>query len=696
MSTSLPRDQRDSINVFSVDAFQRNDTRRRQSSTAAIQNIQETQARDLSWGIPGEPYSRLNYLDMIKEMKRKDRELAALRNMVNQAKYEAMRRDMKEKESEGSGSGRPRRHTQRLRLGPLAPADDPQLGPPRLTISGVRPPSTIEAQIDELRMPVSWPPRPVVVVAFDVITQAYTVSTATSTYILEGAEVAFCGSKAVGLEVMLTAFCDLVFAQNDRRDPHVRLRYRDHVVHHEQDDMCVVERVVGKAGVLPFDPRRSAIFLVLETDDDYSEWKRMLRAWLVGCDAQSSSSPLSWSSCLAYGVTNFPMFAPDDERRRLRAKLNGMREMLLDAKRWRLHSWHYDKLMIVFEGQGFSLDGRPFQRDDGLVLMNLSQEAQKGMALFGKMARDELERRDDGFDTPAHKRLRERWTIPVREVCGPTRPFEIFKRGVGGVPGAQLDCAVEDPEQACCRCCREFFVGLDVQEAEKDRSSSSTALSPGSATLLQRGVATIAYEALIAPTYYDRPRSSQLAIVMPQRCETLRVENRQKIFRKGQWFDMQQVLRRIRSDGPFRKLLEISPAHEWVKLADRLSRRVNAELPSPPPQPERLRQLQQPLRTKQQVTIDDRDTARRTLELQYTPREPPIRKIPVPPGGWHRSESARRIGPGTNEPKQPKTAKNQRALREAKAARKRNRRRKIKQKRRLARSRSESFLPEIY
>ena len=110
--------------------------------------------------------------------------------------------------------------------------------------------------------------------------------------------------------------------------------------------------------------------------------------------------------------------------------INRLRDILLDAPRWRLDGWHYDKLCIVFEGQGWALDGRPFDHIDGEMLMNLDQESSKCLRMCSSMCRKELETRLDAFDTPAVKRIRERWTLPNVDVCAPVRPFEV-SRAVG-------------------------------------------------------------------------------------------------------------------------------------------------------------------------------------------------------------------------------------------------------------------------
>ena len=100
-------------NFFSVDAFQAHDKRRRATMASGrggaggaggAAGKASPQARDLSWGIEGEPYSRLNYVDLIDEIKKRDKELHSLREQVNAAKYEQMRRDMEANEERAPGA----------------------------------------------------------------------------------------------------------------------------------------------------------------------------------------------------------------------------------------------------------------------------------------------------------------------------------------------------------------------------------------------------------------------------------------------------------------------------------------------------------------------------------------------------------------------------------------------------------------
>ena len=128
---------------------------------STILNIEAYQASNLiALGIPDEPYSQYNYIDLIEECKTKDVELVSLRKMVNGAKYEQMRRDMERKALENDPNRR--RHAQELKVGPVALFDE--LGPPRIVISGFKPPSTIGLKISNMSLPLSWQSRDVFVV----------------------------------------------------------------------------------------------------------------------------------------------------------------------------------------------------------------------------------------------------------------------------------------------------------------------------------------------------------------------------------------------------------------------------------------------------------------------------------------------------------------------------------------------------
>jgi hypothetical protein len=680
-------------NFFSVDAFQAHDKRRR--ATLAGGGAAKPLARDLSWGIEGEPYSRLNYVDLIDEIKLRDKELHSLREQVNAAKYEQMRRDMEANEELAPGA-RPRRHYQESRLGPLAHVDDPQLGPPLIKISGSSAPAQIGCTLERLRMPTSWPARDVVVCHFDVPSQLYTVSTDEQTYLLDDAAEILQFGDAVGQEIHLHANADLVYTALHAH-PTLVLRYRSHERHYDPEQRTVA-RVQGKCAAVIVDPARGLIFMTRPTKDDFTEWKYVLKRYLTT-------------------VQTFPHFAPDEERQQIRKNINRLRDILLDAQRWRLDGWHYDKLCVVFEGQGWALDGRPFDHIDGQMLMNLDQESTKCLRMCAKMCRKELETRLDAFDTPAVKRIRERWTLPVVDVCAPTRPFEImrsFRRGTNTAATQLLDTAIEGERAGCMRCANAYYAG----EVRHDKKNG------GAYSRVSDAVPAGEDKAFLSVRYLNARvglhQTSHLMFVQ----RDSRVKGSAKVNMRGgqdefcdegKWFDARQVLCGVRESGPFRLLLKFASANNWIEAlhtimalkgqghgapaeaaaaaspgsAAALVPRGGQPQQGHPPQPRHQHQQRTP-----QVRWDTREL----VQTPATPAHDRIRKIPVPPGGWLRSESERRIGPGTNNPKKAESGKEQRRIERAKRRRKRERKKKLKKmKRGLRRSQSEesALLPPI-
>ena len=122
--------------------------------------------------------------------------------------------------------------------------------------------------------------------------------------------------------------------------PSLLLRYRSHEERTEDEIRRTpdVNKVVGSSCVVLHRRRRrhskTEIFLVREINEDFDEWKNVLRTYLIK-------------------IVEFPQFAPDEERRQIRRTINDMRVQLLDSVRWNLSNWPYDKLMIVYESQGW-------------------------------------------------------------------------------------------------------------------------------------------------------------------------------------------------------------------------------------------------------------------------------------------------------------------------------------------------------
>lgn len=305
-----------------------------QAATTTTNN----RSRNLDWGIEGEPYSRYNYIDLIKQLKKKDKIIVQLNKQVDGAQYAEARRNMELKALEGDPRTR-RRHQQELRVGPLASENDWMHGPPRFLLSGYKPPSTIGLDIQKLFLPTAWVTRPVVVVHFDIPSQSYHVATEAATFLLVDAATHLGGERAVGKEIILTAWCDLVFVSSSS-SPSLLLRYRSHEERTEDEIRRTpdVNKVVGSSCVVLHRRRRrhskTEIFLVREINEDFDEWKNVLRTYLIK-------------------IVEFPQFAPDEERRQIRRTINDMRVQLLDSVRWNLSNWPYDKLMIVYESQGW-------------------------------------------------------------------------------------------------------------------------------------------------------------------------------------------------------------------------------------------------------------------------------------------------------------------------------------------------------
>lgn len=653
------------------------------SNFFSVENFQMTK-RGLDFGIPGEPYSQYNYIDLIEECKTKDKELFSLRKIVNGAKYEQMRQELLRKELQGDPRLR-RRHEQELKIGPLATIKKWQLGPPRLIISGYKPPSTIGLEITKMSMPISWPKRSVVIVSYDLSTSVYRVSTTKATYLLTNASTELNGEESLGLEIELEAYCDLIYLGTTAK-PSICLRYKNHQVHYQQDNNIEINNVVGRVGVLLHRRRRTKegiltqVWLVREKYNDFEDWKFVLRAYLIEC-------------------TTFPQFAPEKERTRIRTKINTMRNELLNASKWNLSSWNYEKLMIVYEGEGWSLNSKPFTVIDGIMLMNLSQEASKAMSLISKMARVEIESRMEGFDTPKRKRLRERWTVPTGDVNVPIRPYEV----VSNSKTNEMNVNMESSCQSCQRLLNESISFDNDVDASDERGGANG-------------------ERVEMISYRETSKRKQTSHVYLVSCDDddKRNPTLKKLgdeYAEGRWFDVSQSFTNIDATSPFRKLLDIGNESDWRQMYIKLrnyrppSTLPSSSLTTPTFSRNGQKQKSKPPLTSP-LTIErkvKRNMARsqsmqplRDLKdtFQYaTVPDTPIQKIRVPKGGWLQSETRRRTGPGSNDPKVTQEI----AL--AKLKRKNERKKARKNRKREKRNRAlearrkqvmeEGFLPEI-
>ena len=88
-------------------------------------------------------------------------------------------------------------------------------------------------------MPTSWPARDVVVCHFDVPSQLYTVSTDEQTYLLDEAADFLQFGDAVGQEIRLCAFADLIYSEHSAHHPTLILRYRSHEQHYDPEQRTI-------------------------------------------------------------------------------------------------------------------------------------------------------------------------------------------------------------------------------------------------------------------------------------------------------------------------------------------------------------------------------------------------------------------------------------------------------------------------
>ena len=159
---------------------------------------------------------------------------------------------------------------------------------------------------------------------------------------------------------------------------------------------------------------------------------------------------------------------------------------------------------------------------------------------------------------------------------------------------------------------------------------------------------------------------------------------------EGRWFDARQVLSSVKESGPFRLMLRFASANNWVEaLRAMLAMKVRKGAVL----------VQHHRDSPDASTVQRlRQNTRALVATPATPLQDQIKKIPAPPGGWLRSESERRIGPGTNSPRKAESGKEQRRIERAKKRRRRERKKKLKQmKRKLQRSQSvdSAILPPI-
>ena len=184
------------------------------------------------------------------------------------------------------------------------------------------------------------------------------------------------------------------------------------------------------------------------------------------------------------------------------------------------------------------------------------------------------------------------------------------------------------------------------------------------------------------------------------------------VYSQGKWTNASFVMKKLNTTN-FQEMLNITSKNEWKKIHHACVKRGYSEgggggsgsntvalLDSPSTQQHRPRTFIE-LPTPRTPTAHTKHRGRK-MHAEDWYGETPITKIRPPTGGWLYSESQRRIGPGTNDPKLPETASQRKKINEAKIKRKSERKKAIKKKRReqrrLARSKSMNdgaFLPKL-
>ena len=154
---------------------------------------------------------------------------------------------------------------------------------------------------------------------------------------------------------------------------------------------------------------------------------------------------------------------------------------------------------------------------------------------------------------------------------------------------------------------------------------------------------------------------------------------------QGQWIGALEILENLHSTN-FNQLLTIASKTEWQRLfRTHLSDRGGGGGGSSGWIQRRRRRVNE----EENITTG---CSRSSSRSSSTP-PPPLSKLIPPEGGWLYSESRRRLGPGTNDPVLPKTAKQRKHITDAKNKRKldKKRRRKRERKRKLAERTRENF-----
>ena len=184
------------------------------------------------------------------------------------------------------------------------------------------------------------------------------------------------------------------------------------------------------------------------------------------------------------------------------------------------------------------------------------------------------------------------------------------------------------------------------------------------------------------------------------------------MYSQGKWTNASFVMKKLNTTN-FQEMLNITSKNEWKKIHLACVKRGGggggggesgsntvALLDSPSTQQHRPRTFIE-LPTPRTPTAHTKHRNRKMHAKDWY-GETPITKLRPPTGGWLYSESQRRIGPGTNDPKLPETANQRKKIQKNKLKRKSERKKALKkirrEQRRLARSKSMNdgaFLPKL-
>eukprot|EP00949_MAST-11_sp_MAST-11-sp1_P002442 g2442.t1 len=392
-------------------------------------------------------YRRFTYAKLVRLLEEKDVELDELRWKCKtfenaEARRRAAEADARSRSSRGN-------YRQKERLADFV-----------VNISANSPPVDIGVLVDDVCLRVSWQPRRVRIVGFDIARRMYRVAGKTAQWWLQDAtETLGQEPEKDGLmfaEMELHAEC-FVLQELAMSAPCYILRHRSHLMHVYSPKLTeiaglhimLVRDVAGK------------LMLLQEREDDFMKWKKALKSYI-------------------HSLLAFKYFEAEAKRRKDRQRLNTQRKRLLDGERWRIFSWHYDDVMTVFEFQGFRYDGKPLGNEERVAMENPTAEFEVARKMFMKMARTEMERRERPGDSQERQWMRERWTLPNVDKGLPQRPWETTDLGSGQLNTQTMSCRqamqhlaqehLEGLDPACIRACyvHKVWSSLEQEDAHTD------------------------------------------------------------------------------------------------------------------------------------------------------------------------------------------------------------------------------------